>query len=237
MPRGNDNLWDEQLLGRHRRYFEEEAGDFDAVMRDPSQARDPVRRIAYRFVLKTHRQNRRLSAVLSIARQHRREWRGARVLDLGCGTGVCAVELARMGAVVTMVDFSSAMLELARQNLAQAGLQEQVTLVPGDIRFYRSAGPVDLIVSTGVTDYIPKSYLGQIGENLASMSPRLVILSFPNYSFFSALRWLWLRTTRQLRLSYFRWAEIEAFASTHRFKIERRIRIPGYFVTVLVPSG
>lgn len=44
--------------------------------------------------------------------------RGRRVLDLGCGGGQNAIALARMGAIVTAVDFSALQIEMARK-LAQ----------------------------------------------------------------------------------------------------------------------
>jgi SAM-dependent methyltransferase len=48
---------------------------------------------------------------------------GMRVLDVGCGTGVAAITAARMGAIVTGVDLTPALLELARENGSIAGLQ------------------------------------------------------------------------------------------------------------------
>ena len=50
--------------------------------------------------------------------------RGLEILDLGCGTGRHSIRMAAAGARVTAVDFSSGMLEQARE---KAG--------PGDIRF------------------------------------------------------------------------------------------------------
>ncbi|MDV0440839.1 METTL5 family protein [Methanorbis furvi] len=41
---------------------------------------------------------------------------GARVCDLGCGTGMLAVGAALLGAEVTAVDFDSAALAVAREN-------------------------------------------------------------------------------------------------------------------------
>jgi SAM-dependent methyltransferase len=51
---------------------------------------------------------------------------GARVLDAGCGPGRFALDLARRGACLTLVDISQTQLDLARQNLASAGLLEKV---------------------------------------------------------------------------------------------------------------
>ena len=54
--------------------------------------------------------------------------RGARVLDLGCGTGVLAVRLARQGCRVTGIDASTAMLAQAARRVQAQGLEAQVIL-------------------------------------------------------------------------------------------------------------
>src|SRR6476469_5789602 len=45
-----------------------------------------------------------------------------KVLDVGCGTGVGAITAARLGAVVTGLDLTPALLEKARQNADIAGV-------------------------------------------------------------------------------------------------------------------
>src|SRR5215212_5220453 len=52
---------------------------------------------------------------------------GARLLDLGCGTGIDALELARRGYVVRATDWSPQMVERTRMRAADAGLSERVT--------------------------------------------------------------------------------------------------------------
>lgn len=47
--------------------------------------------------------------------------RGKSVLDVGCGDGTIAVELASRGARVTAIDASAEMLEMARRRAAEAG--------------------------------------------------------------------------------------------------------------------
>jgi SAM-dependent methyltransferase len=59
---------------------------------------------------------------------------GGPILELMCGTGRVLTPLAEAGFTLTGVDLSPAMLELARDTLADAGLAEQVTLVEGDVR-------------------------------------------------------------------------------------------------------
>jgi ubiquinone/menaquinone biosynthesis C-methylase UbiE len=76
---------------------------------------------------------------------------GSRVLDLGCGTGALAVQLARKGCWVTGVDISRPMLARAVLRVRQAGLEERVTLrqlgaVNLDAAF--EDGSFDAVVST-----------------------------------------------------------------------------------------
>jgi SAM-dependent methyltransferase len=51
---------------------------------------------------------------------------GARLLDLGCGTGIDAVELARRGYHVRATDWSPRMVERTRARAADAGLSDRV---------------------------------------------------------------------------------------------------------------
>ena len=60
---------------------------------------------------------------------------GQHVLDVGCGVGTTALQVARrFGAQVTAVDISPLMLARARANVHAAGLEAQVSVQSGDIR-------------------------------------------------------------------------------------------------------
>lgn len=50
------------------------------------------------------------------------DWRGLRVLDLGCGGGFVAEELARRGAKVVGIDPALPLLSVARKHAADSGL-------------------------------------------------------------------------------------------------------------------
>jgi SAM-dependent methyltransferase len=55
--------------------------------------------------------------------RHARIASGARVLDVGCGTGVVAITAARRGARATGLDLTPELLERARENARIAGLE------------------------------------------------------------------------------------------------------------------
>lgn len=73
------------------------------------------------------------------------EIHGARVLELGAGTGRVAVPLAEAGAKVTGVDLSPGMLEVARARAAEAGVS--LTLVDADFRSLRLRGRFDVVMA------------------------------------------------------------------------------------------
>ncbi len=61
---------------------------------------------------------------------------GSRVLDITCGPGLYAVELAKRGCVVTGIDFSPASISYARELAVQAKVASTCTFVEQDVRRY-----------------------------------------------------------------------------------------------------
>jgi SAM-dependent methyltransferase len=58
----------------------------------------------------------------------------AHVLDVTCGPGLYAVELARRGCLVSGIDFSPASIDYARQLAADAGLSQRCSFELRDVR-------------------------------------------------------------------------------------------------------
>lgn len=56
---------------------------------------------------------------------------GSRLLELGCGTGTAAIELARRGCSVFGLDVSEGMVAQGSRKVRESGLQDHVVLVPG----------------------------------------------------------------------------------------------------------
>ena len=92
-----------------------------------------------------------------VLHQKRRSLRG---LDLGCGTGATAVRLARLGIHMTLLDSSSAMLEIAERAAQEAGVDERIALKHGDAAQVANlfpAGSFDVIICHNILEYVDDS--------------------------------------------------------------------------------
>ncbi len=75
--------------------------------------------------------------------------KGARILDVGCGLGLQAVELAKRGYQVTALDLSESMLRRAKSEALVAGVT--VNFVHGDMRQLHLEGRFDAVLCWGTT--------------------------------------------------------------------------------------
>lgn len=73
----------------------------------------------------------------------------ARLLDLGCGTGLLAMGLHKRGYQVTGLDQSDRMLDIARRRIERDSMD--IDLRVGDIRAFELDGSFDVAVCTGDT--------------------------------------------------------------------------------------
>ena len=86
-----------------------------------------------------------------------RDLHGKRVLDVGCGSALFDIALARRGAIVVGLDISESALALGRQRVSTMGLESQVSLERCDVS--RSVpypdGSFDYVFSNCVLEHIP----------------------------------------------------------------------------------
>lgn len=78
-----------------------------------------------------------------------REYRMGRpelVLDLGCGTGSMTLELAKRGYDMTGIDYSSEMLDIARDRCENEGFNGKILWLLQDMREFELYGTVDVAV-------------------------------------------------------------------------------------------
>ncbi len=83
--------------------------------------------------------------------------RAPRVLDVGGGSGAWAVPLAQMGCAVSVVDPSPNALAALRRRARDAGVEELVTAVPGDVDALSDVAPVgqaDLVLGHGLLEVV-----------------------------------------------------------------------------------
>ena len=109
--------------------------------------------------------------------------KGRSALDVGCGAGLLAEPLARLGAAVTALDAAPELIEAAREHAAAQRLEID----------YRTAtveeveGQFDLITAMEVIEHVadPRAFIGSIARRLAPGG--LAILSTPNATSWSRL--------------------------------------------------
>ena len=108
---------------------------------------------------------------------------GKSALDVGCGAGLLAEPLARLGAAVTGLDASPELIAVARDHAAGRGLA--IDYRPGDLA--ELEGQFDLITCMEVIEHVanPPAFVKGLAQRLAPEG--LLILSTPNATGWSKL--------------------------------------------------
>lgn len=111
----------------------------------------------------------------------RRPLEGKRALDVGCGAGLLAEPLARMGASVIGIDAASETVAAARSHAAGSGIF--IDYRQGDITdgvFAQAFGQFDLVTSLEVVEHVefPARFVAALAERLTDTG--VLVLSTPN---------------------------------------------------------
>lgn len=156
---------------------------------------------------------------------------GARVLDIGCGTGQYSLEFAARGAAeVIGIDFAPAMVEFSKHKASKAGFGGTCRFVSADFLEYQFTGTFDIVLALGFFDYIDAA--GPVLEKIAGLTAGRFLASFPRYlplwSLQRKVRYRWIRrcpihdySREQLEVLFAR----AGFAQRHIIPIQR-----GFFV-------
>ena len=132
----------------------------------------------------------RLSYIRSQIDQHwqadeheRRPLTGKRAADVGCGAGLLAEPLARLGAEVTGIDAAPETIAAARLHAEGQGLAIDYRVGSVDAL----TGPYDLVTSLEVIEHVtdPRAFVSGLADALAPDG--LLILSTPNRTSMSRL--------------------------------------------------
>ena len=126
----------------------------------------------------------RIDAHWQVDARERHALAGRSALDVGCGAGLLAEPLARMGAKATGVDAAPENIAAARDHAAGQGLA--ITYFAGELAALPRA-TFDLVTSMEVVEHVtdPAAFIGELAGRLAPGG--LMILSTPNRTMLSKL--------------------------------------------------
>lgn len=103
-------------------------------------------------------------------------------LDVGCGTGVYSLTLAKAGAAqVTGIDSAAGMIEVCRNTAKAEGVGDRCTFLQAFFMDHAFTEAFDVVFAMGVFDYVTdyKAFWNRMIE----VSKGAVIGSFPTYTF------------------------------------------------------
>ena len=108
---------------------------------------------------------------------------GKTALDVGCGAGLLAEPLARLGAAVTGIDASRELVEVARRHASERALD--IDYRAGDVE--ELGGRFDLVTAMEVIEHVadPAAFVRALAKRLAPGG--LLIMSTPNATGWSKL--------------------------------------------------
>lgn len=108
---------------------------------------------------------------------------GKNALDVGCGAGLLAEPLARLGAEVTGLDASPELIAAAREHACMTGLE--IDYRAGELA--QLQGAFDLVTCMEVIEHVadPAAFVGALARRLAPGG--LLVLSTPNATAWSRL--------------------------------------------------
>ena len=84
------------------------------------------------------------------------------VLEIGTGSGYMAALLAHRAAKVTTVEINPETAELAKKNLADAGVHNVTVEVGNGAQGWEKGAPYDVIVISGALEVLPEAILKQV---------------------------------------------------------------------------
>jgi ubiquinone/menaquinone biosynthesis C-methylase UbiE len=209
-----------------RRRFERDAQSFDAIYR---LERSPF----WRWVNTTLRKAVFERYIITFERAG--DVTGKEILDVGCGSGVYAVDFARRGARrVVGVDFSGNMLELARQEAERHQVADRCEFIQADFLELDLEDKFDISIAMGVFDYVPDQVT--FLRKMVALTTGKVIVAFPGHSLLrEPARRLRYKLAGKGDIYLYSQDDVERIATEAGLRDKEIIRIPssgGVFVLV-----
>lgn len=164
-----------------KEYYERTAKEYDSFFEN-SERDGLVQKVAHALFRKPYVYKRMKTVIEMMG-----DIKGKSVLDCGCGNGRYTVEMAKMGGIVTGVDFSKAMLEIAKNYATKNGVD--IKFIEDDISNLR--GKYDIVVASGVFDYVENSE--GLLLKLRELAKDFIVLTYPKlFNIQVPFRKIWL---------------------------------------------
>jgi 2-polyprenyl-3-methyl-5-hydroxy-6-metoxy-1,4-benzoquinol methylase len=199
---------------KHR--FEWDAAGFAAIYRSDS--------LAWRWINRVLR--KAIFARYEIAMAESGDVAGKSILDIGCGSGVYSIELARRGARrVLGLDFSEPMLEIARRAAREAGVEGAIEFRRAEFLAHDLGGETfDVSIAMGVFDYLEEA--APFLTKMSRLTRGKVLASFPKFSLVrGSARRLRYRLTRRGDVFYYTADDLARLALLAGLKQHRLVRL------------
>ena len=178
------------------------------------------------------------------------------VLEMGCGTGLVLLPIARAGGIVHGMDFSPAMLREAAAKLAAEPeeVRARVTLQLGDARSAAATGHFALVIAPGhvISTFCERAdqraFLRNVRRHLAPGGAFCFDAFEPNYDMLAANKgekWMPLSEGSEIRITHeppfqrqrleVRWAGGESACTLHRWythaELQNLLELEGFRIT------
>jgi 2-polyprenyl-3-methyl-5-hydroxy-6-metoxy-1,4-benzoquinol methylase len=200
---------------RHR--FEWDAANFAGIYgEDSSAASRLLNRVLRRAVFVRY----------DVAMTESGDVRGRSILDIGCGSGVYSIELARRGARrVLGLDFSGPMLDIARASARKSGTDGVAEFVQGEFLEHDfGTEKFDVTIAMGVFDYLEQA--APFLKKMSMLTRGKIIASFPRFSVVRGVaRRMRYRLTRRGDVFYYASADVDRLAESAGIKRHRLIHV------------
>jgi 2-polyprenyl-3-methyl-5-hydroxy-6-metoxy-1,4-benzoquinol methylase len=103
---------------------------------------------------------------------------GAKVLDIGCGTGRFSIEFAARGASrVVGIDFAPSMIDFASSFAAEMKVQNTCEFICDDFLAHEFSESFQIVIAMGLFDYVERA--GPVLQKIASLTDGIFLASFP----------------------------------------------------------
>lgn len=135
-------------------------------------------------IVRTHEKTVLCGKILRYLETHLGSLSGAKTIEIGCGSAIYSLIFARLGANITLLDYSADALRIAASNARRLGVE--ATLVQADAFAppFRP-GEFDMALSFGTVEHYRQPKRFGICESHATMVKRggVVLIETPNFAF------------------------------------------------------